>query len=486
MRIFFKNETQKNKREVVNAFLSYIGRINDGYYVKEAYGYDQKITSSKIRDQAMYLAKQDKKPLLDPNFLAFLYNIDNYRFSTRSHTSFYVSFGYCYEVDYKIDYYYDAEVENGYKIRQSSFSQKEYYLDKEYKNELVNDSYNETRNHNAVGVVQIDEWGRFIKGCKNDECDELEYWPVSPNRSPFFNGTFKETTLEEITKSTFYNKIVMPSNENITNYIESYCDSYSLHSGAISHDEVVLEDEFHKKIRGYTRFRSCDYQNLKITKSKLTDTFSYIVENYYTYEISYTYNGLKYTYPANNIPSLFSSLSNIHLIYSNEINKYKALAEVELRKQAEESKERIKLNKEKTDEVASTFSRRNKTHLIITLILSFLYVLSFIGTFIYRHFNPSLDFPLMSFPISLNQLGVALLLLIAYIAYYRHKGNFNSYRNSDNKDWNGRIQVIEKYQILNAKKADKKFQIALIILYSLASIYLTVLILAWIVSFMAH
>ena len=330
--------------------------------------------------------------------------------------------------------------------------------------------------------MKVNNNGDLIKYCKNLECDNYKYWPTKPNSFDFFEGNFQRVTLEEIKNSTFYDNIRIPSNDEISCYIESYCDNPSMHSNTINSDKNEL---LYELSYDYTD-KSCYRQNLIITKSHLIDTFKYIVEVYYTYKLSYTYNGVKHEYSADNFAKTLKSLDDFHLIFSPEIEKYEKIAEDQLDKQANESKENIKLNKQKTNKLKAILDRRNKSHLITVCIIASLYVLSFVGSIIYPIILKFTSDSFFFYPVSFYQLGIALFLVGLYLFYYFHKHRFNSYRSSKYKDWQGKIHIIPDYLIDNTKRNDTIFQVFLIIIYVFASIFLLFLIMCWLLILFIH
>lgn len=479
MNIYFKNEFRRSRDSVVDEFVEYIEKINKGCYVGECFGY-QGIDSKKIYNQAKYLAMNDGVDLIDKKFLNFIRNKNNLNVLTTSHSSFYVSFGYRYEIDYTVNYKYSKKVVSGYDIKKGYYDGS-YYTTENYREEYFSDSYNKTKKHSAVGVIQINSNGKFTGECLTEECDDYYYWPSWPQRSRYFKGDFEFTTLDQIKKDTFYDDLVIPSEEEIIDYIETYCDNYSLHSNVVSSDRNDLEYDFNCKYRYYgSYYLSSDCNKIRLTKTRLRDTFNYIVENYYTYKLYYTYCGEKYEFDPKDFSYTFSEYNCWFLPSNSEIYNYTDLAKKQLQKQADESKERSIINIKKTDELDSILSKRHRTYFIMTSIISLLYILSFVGSIIYPHYYPLHNAPFFVYPISYNQLAVALTLFVLYLVYYFSKYKFYNYRSSAYKSWNGQVQVIQDYYLDTIKHREKVFKVIFIIFYVLTISYLIVLIFGWV------
>lgn len=482
MNFYISDITPLDYDEIRNQFIAYFEKINKGEFARYETGYNKDINSKKTLYYAMWLAK-GKTPILSKDFMSFLRDKKNLSVTITAHSDFYITFGYNYKIDYTINYKTTEDEVSGYKVSESSFyTLHDYDVKPVYSSKTVLKSFKETRSHNAVGIVKIDYLGNFINLIKTDECDSLSYWPVNPNRQPFFKGSYKNVNPEEIKKLTYLNQFGIPSNHDIANFINGYCKKASEHYSVIKEDKKKIKDKYYS----WNIYDISD-DNLSISNNELISTFYFVCVNSYTYKIKFTFKGKEYKYELNSLPAP----DEIFLEYSPEFLNYQRQAYSELVKQKEKTQHNEQTNIHMTTHLNKLFHQRKRNHFITMLVIFSFFLASFILSLVHHDYlinKAGLTLWMQSmftWPICIYQITPLLLFGIAYFLYSKSQTTFDNYRFSRFKNYLDQVEVIDETKLTNLKKKDTFYSAILIFIEVIFSLFALFHLLFWLVTFMS-
>ena len=481
--VFIKHIEEMNKGHFVHSFA--YGNGDSVFHVDNIYGYDKKINSDKIFARAIFLAS-GKCNILSDEFLNFIRNKKNLFVNITSTNSFYVIVGYSVNIKYSYNYvttHYELE---GYKVndvRDIYYKDSDYEIVPTYTSSQKTNYDSMTFVHNYIGVFSCDKNGQILDDKDAQCCDGASIWPTSPKSTNYFRKSYRLSNLDELRNLSFVSNLTLPSSNDVTNAVYKYYEK-SPSSNQKAADKRRIEEEL-------SEYNPHIYSENVSLKSVATNSINYVLDNHYTYIVSFTYKGKKYELDIDKLSGNF--FRNFDL--NPDFATYESMAEKRLEEEAEISIKKEKLNTEKSKDLREVIKERNIFHSVTIGVFSLLWLLHFIlgivfNTYLTENGGAMMSEPfkfLFTFPGSLIFLGLFLGLLAVLFCYLFSKNRRSFYRsaNSKVKNYFGDIEVLKDEQIAFYKKKERIWHVSLVLVESVIFVITVLFLLMWISIFMS-